>query len=290
MHDKLTHSETRPLRSWLFRSWLFTPATRPERFDNAGRVGADVLLIDLEDAVAPADKDMARATAIDYLVKSSTVPIAATALRINSLSSRAGLADITGLLDSKADPGFLVLPKTESSAHLTILDRLLAAAGKAIRLVAIVESAAGLAAVDEIVSATPRLAAIMFGAADMAADLGAETTWEPLLYSRSRLVTACAPRGVLALDSPYFDIRDHDGLAQEIARARALGFAAKAAIHPTQIAPINAALTPSPAATAEARAILAENAKGVGVVNGRMIDEAVARNARRTLAAAGISI
>jgi (S)-citramalyl-CoA lyase len=209
---------------------------------------------------------------------------------MNGLNTRAGLADITGLLDSKAAPGFLVLPKTESSAHLAILDRLLAAAGKTIRLVAIVESAVGLAAIDEIASATPRLAAIMFGAADMAADLGAETAWESLLYSRSRLVAACTLRGVLALDSPYFDIRDHDGLAQEIARSHALGFAAKAAIHPTQIAPINAALTPSPAAVAEARAILAENAKGVGVINGRMIDEAVARHARRTLAAAGISI
>jgi (S)-citramalyl-CoA lyase len=285
MHDYLTNDETRPLRSW-----LFTPATRPERFEKAAGVGADVMIIDLEDAVAPADKDQARSTAIDYLWKSRTAPIAATALRMNSLNTRAGLADIAGLVHSKAAPDFLVLPKTESSAHLAILDRLLAAAGKTIRLVAIVESAAGLAAVGEIVSATPRLAAIMFGAADMAADLGAETAWESLLYSRSRLVAACAHRGVLALDSPYFDIRDHDGLAQEIARSHALGFAAKAAIHPTQIAPINAALTPSPAAVTEARAILAENAKGVGVVNGRMIDAAVARNARHTLAAAGISI
>ena len=121
----------------------------------------------------------------------------------------------------------------------------------------------------------------------MAAHLGSETAWEPLLQSRSQLVLACARSGLVALDSPYFEIQDTDGLRQEIARSRALGFAGKAAIHPSQIEPINAALTPTSEAIAEARAILDESAKGVAVLNGRMIDEAIARRARRVLAAAG---
>jgi (S)-citramalyl-CoA lyase len=277
----MTDPKTHPTRSW-----LFTPATRPDRFAKAADVGADVLIIDLEDAVAPADKDRARTGALDHLVRPDRGTIA-YALRINGLETRAGLADLTALLASDAAPAFLVLPKTESAAHLHILDRQLAVAGKPTRLVGLIESAAGLAAVEEIAAATPRLAALMFGAADMAADLGSETAWEPLLHARSRLVAASARAGVIALDSPFFDVRDGEGLRQEIARSKALGFAAKAAIHPTQIEPINAALTPSPAAVAEARAILAENAKGVGTVNGRMVDEAVARKARRILAAAG---
>jgi (S)-citramalyl-CoA lyase len=270
------------------RSWLFTPATRPDRFAKAADAGADVLIIDLEDAVAPGDKDRARAGALDYLAGVDRGTIAC-ALRINGLETRAGLADLLALLALDAAPDFLVLPKTESAAHLRILDRQLSAAGKSTRLVGLIESAAGLAAVEEIAAATPRLAFMMFGAADMAADLCAETAWEPLLHARSRLIAASARAGVPALDSPFFDIRDEGGLCQEIQRSKALGFVAKAAIHPSQIGPINDTLTPSLEAVAEARAILAENAKGVGTVGGRMIDEAVARKARRTLAAAGES-
>jgi (S)-citramalyl-CoA lyase len=268
------------------RSWLFTPATRPDRFDKAAASGADVSIIDLEDSVAPGDKAEARRTALAHLGQ----PAAGScrrALRINGLERRFGLADLQALLESSACPDYLVLPKTESAAHLQILDRLLAEAGKATRLVALLESARGLAAAGEIAAATPRLEALLFGAADMSADLGAATAWAPLAYARSRLVAACALAGVLAIDSPFFDVKDHDGLAQETAQAVALGFAGKAAIHPNQIAPINAALTPRPEQVAQARAILAENAKGVGVVQGQMVDEAVARKARRILVAAG---
>jgi (S)-citramalyl-CoA lyase len=270
------------------RSWLFTPGTRPDRFDKAAASGADVSIIDLEDAVAPADKAKARQTALAHLAQPA-VGSCVRALRMNGLDTRFGLADLHALLDSSARPDFLVLPKTESAAHLQILDRLLAEAGKATRLVALIESARGLAAVEEIAASTPRLEALLFGAADMSADLGAATAWAPLAYARSRIVEACVLAGVLAIDSPFFDVKDHDGLTQETSQAIALGFTGKAAIHPNQIAPINAALTPRPEEVAKARAILAENAKGVGVVQGQMVDEAVARKARRILAAAGES-
>jgi (S)-citramalyl-CoA lyase len=268
------------------RSWLFTPATRPERFEKAAASGADVSIIDLEDSVAPADKDKARHTALAHLAQPGAGSCG-RALRINGLERRFGLADLQALLESSASPNYLVLPKTEAAAHLQILDRLLAEAGKATRLVALIESAQGLAACEAIAASTPRLEALLFGAADMSADLGAGTAWAPLAYARSRLVAACALTGVLAIDSPFFDVKDHDGLTQETAQAVALGFAGKAAIHPNQIAAINAALTPRPEEVAQARAILAENAKGVGVVQGHMVDEAVARKARRILIAAG---
>jgi (S)-citramalyl-CoA lyase len=276
-------NEQVPIRT---RSWLFTPATRPERFAKAAETGADVLLIDLEDAVAPRDKAAARTTALDYLagLRAGTL----RALRINGLDTRAGIADLDALLGSAASADFLVLPKTETAGHLQILDRLLTAVGKATRLVGLIESARGLAALEAISTATPRLAGLMFGAADMSADLGAVTAWQPLAFARGKLIAACALGGVLAIDSPFFELHDEAGLKQEVTAAVALGFSAKAAIHPAQIGAINAALTPSAEAVEKARAILAENAKGVGTVGGQMIDEAIARKARRTLAASGL--
>jgi (S)-citramalyl-CoA lyase len=277
-------NEQVPIRT---RSWLFTPATRPERFAKAAETGADVLLIDLEDAVAPRDKAAARTTALDYLagLRAGTL----RALRINGLDTRAGISDLDALLGSAASPDFLVLPKTETAGHLQILDRLLTAVGKATRLVGLIESARGLAALEAISTATPRLAGLMFGAADMSADLGAATAWQPLAYARGRLIAVCALADILAIDSPFFELHDEAGLKQEVTAAVALGFSAKAAIHPAQIGPINAALTPSAGAVEKARAVITVNAKGVGTVDGEMIDEAVTRKARRTLAAAGVA-
>ncbi len=268
------------------RSWLFTPATRPDRFDKAAASGADVCIIDLEDSVAPADKAEARRAALAHLAQ----PAAGScgrALRMNGLdtafrpgrssgppgkqrqSRLPGLAE-DGIGRAPADPGSPAGRSGQSHPP-----------GRADR------ERQGLAACEAIAAATPRLEALLFGAADMSADLGAATAWAPLAYARSRLVAACALAGVLAIDSPFFDVKDHEGLTQETSQAVALGFAGKAAIHPNQIAPINAALTPRPEEVARARAILAENAKGVGVVQGQMVDEAVARKARRILVAAG---
>jgi (S)-citramalyl-CoA lyase len=273
-----------PIRT---RSWLFTPATRPERFAKASQAGADVAILDLEDAVAPGDKARARTAALDYLTKNPSDG-ALHALRINGLDTRAGISDLDALLGSSAAPDFLVLPKTETAGHLEILDRLLTAAGKATRLIGLIESARGLAAVEAIATATPRLAGLMLGAADMAADLGATVAWEPLAFVRCRLIAACALAGAVSVDSPYFDLHDEPGLKREVNGAVTFGFSAKAAIHPAQIGAINAALTPSAEAVKRARAILAENTKGVGTVDGQMIDEAVARKARRTLFSAGL--
>ena len=268
------------------RSWLFTPGTREDRFAKAGEIGADVLIIDLEDAVSPDDKPKARAIAIEYLSRSAPdAPL--RALRVNGLDTAAGIADLDALLASNATPDFLVLPKADSPGHLHILDRLLTVRKLETRLVGLIESARGLAAVEATAAATPRLFGLMLGAADMAADLGIATTWPPLVAERSRLVLACALARVTPIDTPFFDVHDMDGLSRETANTVAFGFPAKAAIHPGQVGPINQALTPTDKAVEHAKAVLAANTKGVGVVEGQMIDEAVARKARRVLAAAG---
>jgi (S)-citramalyl-CoA lyase len=263
------------------RSWLFTPATRPERFAKAIACGADVQIIDLEDSVAPADKTGARRNAFEFL---QAPPQGITyALRLNGIHTRAGLEDWRTFLAGTSVPHYLVLPKVDGEGALQIATRLLHEAGKPTRLVAQLETAAGVAHAEQMATASPRLDGLMFGTADMAADLGADLTWNAMLYARSRLVAAAALRGLLTIDAPYFDIPNEAGLLEETNLAVAMGFSGKCAIHPNHVAAINDAMLPSAAEVAYARAVLLENTKGVGVVDGIMVDEAVARRARRIL-------
>lgn len=270
------------------RSWLFTPATRPERFAHAAASGVDIAIIDLEDSVSPADKVAARHTAVTF-IKSHRPAELPLALRINGLDTPAGIEDLCALFDQGAQPDYLILPKTESASHLQILDRLLTSTGSQALLIGLIESLRGLSAVETIATATTRLTGLMFGAADMAADIGAVTTWEALAHARSRIINACSASGIVAIDAPFFDIHDQEGLEAEVLKATVFGFTAKAAIHPAQIDVINTLFTPTEAEIRWARSILAENAKGVGTLNGMMIDEAVARQARRILSRAGLS-
>ena len=270
------------------KSWLFTPATKSDRFTRAADVHSDALIIDLEDAVAPSAKTEARETALRYLagISADRLPCA---LRINSPDTRFGLDDLRALLNSPAKPDYLVLPKCDSSALIALVGNLLREAKKTAQIIALIESAKAIGALKEIAGGEAKPAALVFGAADMAADLGAETAWEPLLWVRARIIQAAASAGIAALDSPYFDIADTEGLKQETKASASLGFRGKCAIHPTQIATINAFLTPSEQQVAEARQILVVNQQGVGSVDHEMVDEAVARKARLVLERAGIT-
>jgi (S)-citramalyl-CoA lyase len=270
------------------KSWLFTPATKSDRFTRAADVHSDALIIDLEDAVAPSAKTEARETALRYLagISADRLPCA---LRINSPDTRFGLDDLRALLNSPAEPDYLVLPKCDSSALIALVGNLLREAKKTAQIIALIESAKAIGALKEIAGGEAKPAALVFGAADMAADLGAETAWEPLLWVRARIIQAAASAGIAALDSPYFDIADAEGLKQETKAAASLGFRGKCAIHPAQIATINAFLTPSEQQVAEARQILVVNQQGVGSVDHEMVDEAVARKARLVLERAGIT-
>jgi (S)-citramalyl-CoA lyase len=168
------------------------PATRPDRIVKAMKSEADAVIIDLEDAVSLADKQMARANA---LAGTELQTGAKRALRINSLGSHAGLADISAVVNSDIHFDFLVLPKVEYARDLLLVDEWLTAGQFDTQLIALIETARGLDAVCAIARSTKRLAALMFGAADMAADLAARPSWEPMLFARSRVVAACAGRG-----------------------------------------------------------------------------------------------
>jgi (S)-citramalyl-CoA lyase len=270
------------------KSWLFTPGTKADHFGRAAEVRADALIIDLEDAVAPSAKKEARGTALHYLegLSSDHLPCA---LRINAPHTRVGLDDLQSLLSSSAQPDYLILPKCESGAVLDSVTTLLREAGKPTEIIALIETAKGVAALGEITSAEIKPAGLLFGAADMAADLGAETAWEPLLWVRSRIVQAAAAAGIAVLDSPYFDIANVEGLKRETIASASLGFHGKCAIHPGQIAAINEVLTPTADEVAKARQILVVNRQGVGSVDHQMVDEAIARKARLVLERAGIA-
>jgi len=272
----------------LVRSWLFVPAVRPERFAKAVASGADAVIVDLEDAVPAAQKDDARRHAVSWLTSERTADGAIRCLRVNGLRTAAGLRDVLALVDGGVAPDFVVVPKAESAEELALLDAVLAGPCGPIRFLPLVETARALEAAVAI-AAAPRVAGLVLGGADLAADLGAEMSWEPLFAARARIVQAAATAGVAAIDVPHLTLGDAGTLRDETERVRRLGFTGKLAIHPDQVATIHAAYAPTDADVERARRVTAAveaAGGGVVVVDGRMVDAPVVRAAARTLALA----
>jgi (S)-citramalyl-CoA lyase len=275
--------------SWplLCRSVLNTPALDASRFIKATEAGADMGLLDLEDSIPPELKEQARHLAVAYL--SGPHAQHQVGVRINTIRCEDGLRDVLALLDGGARPDYLLVPKVESPYELRLLDELVSSRMPDVHLFALIETARGLKEVEEIALATPRLRALVFGAADMAAQLGSAKTWEALLYARSRIVSAAALGNLCAIDSPFFDLRDEVGLAREVRLGRELGFSGKIAIHPQQIVPIHAEFSPSAEAVAHAREVVdraADSGGQIYVVHGRMIGPPIIAMAKKVLALA----
>ena len=262
------------------RSWLFVPGSRPDRFSKAASSEAEALILDLEDAVAEEDKVAARGHVLGFLNTGASIRQQIT-VRINPLRRAVGLEDLAALARTERAPDFILVPKAEDVSELALVAHVLAESGSSSRLVALVESARGIARAADIAERTPRLAALMFGAADYAADLGQQVGEFRPDHARAALVNAAAAGGLAAIDSPYFAIQDADGLGIECGNSRAAGFHGKAAIHPGQIGTINQAFAPSEAQRALARRILDVASDGVGTLDGKMIDVAMVRWARR---------
>lgn len=176
---------------------------------------------------------------------------------------------------------YIILPKAEDPGELSFVGKLLEAIGSRSRIIALIESARGIASASDLSAASPKLAALMFGAADYAADLGKSVATYRPDFARAVIVNAAAAGGVAALDSPWFDVSDAEGLASESASAMALGFHAKAAIHPAQIEVINRAFAVSEVDRALAQRYLAASVDGVALVDGKMVDVAMLNWARR---------
>ena len=209
-------------------------------------------------------------------------------VRINSPHSVEGLRDLLALREWEARPDAIVIPKCESAEEIRLVIDVLDGTLSAIGIVPMVELARAIFVAHHIAGAHERVCGLFFGGGDMAADLGAEGTWDNLLFSRSRIVAAAATTGIAAIDVPYFK-GDREGLEREATASRKLGMTGKAALRADQLAPINAVFTPSSEAIAHARAIMeACSASGsdAPALNGHAIEPAMVRAAERALAIA----
>lgn len=265
------------------RTMLMTSAVNPRQYQAALHSGADICTLDLEDSVPPARRDEARRRAAGMFEGTADC---VRALRINSLRTTDGLRDILALAYGAIRPDALLVPKVNCAHDLLILEDMLGDQLADVEIMATIETAAGLAAVEEIATATPRVRALVFGAADFSADLGISMEWEPLLYARSRIVAAAAAAGIPAIDSATFDLNAELALKIDVNRSRELGFQGKAAIHPRQVPVINAGFTPVPAELERAQRVIgmAHNRSGrIGFLDGQLVGPPMVTAAYRML-------
>ena len=266
------------------RSFIFAPGLRPELYPKALACGADIVCVELEDGVAPHDKDEAREKTMALFAEPQADDGVERIVRINCVRSAVGLDDVQAILATDTPPPALMLPKVVSPDEIVWLDDLLTERGHDTRLHIIIEMNAGLEAVFDIARASSRIDALFFGGVDMSADLRCKNTWEPLLYARSRVVHAAASVGIDAIDVPYLDLDDLEGMKAQAQLAKELGFSGKGAVHPKQISALNEVFTPSPEEVAKAQKILAafEAANtGLVVVDGKLIENPVVREMQR---------
>jgi citrate lyase subunit beta/citryl-CoA lyase len=269
------------------RSVLFSPGDQPDLMRKAPSTGADVVVFDLEDAVAPAGKAAARERVSDTLQEID--PDCEVGVRVNP----AGIAaddDLRAILDGAPRLDSVMLPKVRDAGDVGTLARLLDEHGADLPVLALVESAAGVLNAAGI-AAADATDAVLFGAEDLAADVGATRTAEgtEVLYARQRVVTAAAAAGVDAIDTLHTDFEDTEGLRTDTGRGIRMGYDGRMAIHPRQVGVINDAFTPDPERVAwaervlEAREAAAAEGQGVFEVDGEMIDAPLVARAERIL-------
>ena len=281
----------------MLRSLLFAPGDSARKMEKAAASAADGIVLDLEDSVAPEGKDAAR-SAVAALLPTLSRP--GVVVRVNPRGTPWYLADLAAAVPGC--PTAVMLPKCAGPDDLHALDHHLEALEAAAGLIPggigvlalVTETAASLMRMD-YTGAPARLLALCFGAEDLSADLGINPRGadgrlaSPVSSARAQTVTAAAAAGVAALDTPWPDPRDPAGLALETAMAARDGFAGKLCIHPDQVAPVNAAFTPSAERVAWARAVQAGFAArpgaGVFALDGKMIDRPHLKLADRILAA-----
>jgi citrate lyase subunit beta/citryl-CoA lyase len=269
------------------RSVLFSPGDQPDLMRKAPHSGADMIVFDLEDAVAPAAKATAREHVGDVLGEID--PDCEVCVRVNP-PGVAAEDDLGAILSGTPRIDSVMLPKAGAAGDVDALARLLGDHGAQLPVLAIVESADGVLDAESI-ARTPATDALLFGAEDLAADVGATRTDEgtEVLYARQRVVTAAGAAGVDAIDTLWTDFEDTDGLRADTRRGIEMGYDGKMAIHPRQVTVVNDAFTPAPDRIEWAERVLdardqAESAgRGVFEVDGEMIDAPLVAQAERVV-------
>ncbi|MEO5736035.1 MAG: CoA ester lyase [Variovorax sp.] len=266
------------------RTYLFVPGTRPERFGKALSSGADCVVLDLEDAVASDDKQRARDAIVEWFTSASPAERARIVVRINDAASTGFSDDLNAL--QACGCAQVLLPKAEEAWQIAAV----VAAIPGAQVLALIESARGVAKVDEIAIADGVIR-LVFGTLDFALDLDIDIADDPtgLAYAAGRIAIASRVAGLsapVAGVTPALD--DTNRLLVDLALSRRQGFGAKLCIHPSQVAPIHAALRPSAEALDWAQRVLVADAASPGAarLDGRMVDRPVVLQAQRTLSLA----
>jgi citrate lyase subunit beta/citryl-CoA lyase len=277
----------------LRRSVLFMPASNARALEKARTLDADVLVFDLEDAVAPDAKPAARAMAIDAARTGGYAP-REVVIRANALDTPWGRDDLAAVARSAADA--VLLPKIESAAAVHDALRVLDAAGApaALTVWCMLETPRGVLRAEAIAAAGPRVAALVMGTSDLTKDLRARHTPDraPLLTSLGLCLLTARAHGLAALDGVHLDLDDEAGFLAACRQAAAMGFDGKTLIHPKTIAGANAAFAPPEEEVARARRIIGAHAEavargqGVVVVDGRLVENLHVEDARRVVAVA----
>jgi citrate lyase beta subunit len=249
----------------------------------------DMVCIELEDGIAPQDKEIARNLALKLFQEKQENDGVERILRINCLREQFGIDDVQAILSTQNPPPALMIPKVKKPDEIVLLDNLLSEKGYNCRIHVIIETNEGLENAYQIANCSNRIDALFFGGVDMSAELRCENKWEPLLYARSRVVHAAASAGIDAIDVPYLDLEDLEGMRKEAVLAKELGFSGKGSIHPKQIPILNEVFTPSKSAIKKAQKIVSifEKANtGLVVIDGKLIEKPVLREMYRILSIA----
>ncbi|MDA0231021.1 MAG: CoA ester lyase [Proteobacteria bacterium] len=279
------------------RTWLFAPGNHPRKVEKVFTVGADAVVLDLEDAVAVEQKTVTRATVVEAL-KARPKRASRGYIRVNAIDTEFCYGDLKEVIGPWLDG--ILLPKVESAGQLQTIDWLLAqlesACGMAVGgldILPIIETGRGVTAIDEIARSGTRVRRLSFGAGDFTNDMGMVWTADEseLIYARSAIALASRAAGLEApIDTVFIDLQDDEHLEKSARTALSLGYRGKLCIHPAQIEPVNAVFTPSAKEVARARkhveAFATAEAEGSASiqVDGYFVDYPIVEKARRTLA------
>lgn len=278
----------------LRRTMLFMPGNNPGMLQNAAILGADSIILDLEDAVSIPEKDSARIL-VREAIKNVDYSNVEVVVRVNPLDNEFGAVDVDTI--ARVKPDTLMVPKADEE-EIKAVDDMLNKIEKeegfeegSIKIIPLVETAFGLENVYNIIKASKRVTGILLGGEDLTADLGIKRTkaGEEIFYARNKVATACKALKVDSIDTPFTDTNDYDGLERDTARAKSLGMTGKAAINPRQIDTIHAVFAPTETEIKHALRILdameeaKKEGKGVFSVDGKMVDAPVINRALTTV-------
>ncbi|MBW9152883.1 CoA ester lyase [Clostridium estertheticum] len=276
------------------RTMLFMPGNNSGMLQNAGILGADSIILDLEDAVSLTEKDSARIL-VKEAIKNVDYENVEVVVRVNPFTTEYSQKDIDVI--ARVKPDALMIPKA-TEEELEAIDEILTKietqedfSNGSIKLIPIVETAYGVENVYNIIKSSQRVVAVLLGGEDLTSDLGIKRTkeGEEIFYARNRVAIACKAMKIDSIDTPFTDTNDFEGLVKDTVRAKSLGLTGKAAINPRQIDLIHSVFAPTKEEIKHAKRVLAamieaeKDGKGVFSLDGKMVDAPVINRAKNTV-------